>query len=166
MNDHVALREFIERVISDNDRRRDDLRSGDNERIDLLFASLRERFETSVATVNEARHHQAEEYKRRLEELNNAHERAEKVQASFVTREAWELDIKERRTTLERVEKDIAQRTLNSEFSAYKDATSRALLLREGQGHGVSLTTTAIVTIVSTVGVIIAMIVGLRLLGS
>lgn len=40
MADHVSLREFIERIITENNKHRDDLRREDNLRLDERFAAL------------------------------------------------------------------------------------------------------------------------------
>lgn len=40
MNDHVSLREFIERIIVENNIRRDDLRREDNHRVEDQFKAL------------------------------------------------------------------------------------------------------------------------------
>lgn len=66
-----------------------------------LHAQVQE-LTTDIAVLEErlkgektAKELQAEEYKRRLNELNQAHERAEKVLSTYITRELFDQTMKE-----------------------------------------------------------------------
>lgn len=79
MSDHVPLRDFVERIIEENNRRRDDLRTED-----------RRFLEQSLLAVAKALELQAREYERRLEDLNHAHELAKETLGTYLPREMYE----------------------------------------------------------------------------
>lgn len=96
----VPLREFIERIIAENNRWRDDLRREDNARVDA-----------SILAVDKARSIQAGEYERRLEALNHAHSEAQRVLHTYALAKDFqelkgkvELDISEILSRLKNVE--------------------------------------------------------------
>jgi len=79
MNDHVSLRDFIERVIAENNRLRDAMRTEDQSRLDRELANLSKALEL-----------QARETERRLEILNHAHEDARQILGTYLPRELHE----------------------------------------------------------------------------
>ena len=79
---HVALREFIERILAEESKRRDDLRAEDRRALDI----------------------QAREYERRLDALNHEHARLDKAQLAYVPRETYEHFMEETREWRGRVE--------------------------------------------------------------
>jgi hypothetical protein len=89
MNDHVSLREFIERIIAEHERRND-----------LTNASLAKALEL-----------QAREYERRLEDLNHAHAEAQRVLGTYVAISVYEKDQAAFRELKERVSVELADRT-------------------------------------------------------
>lgn len=142
-----TLKEFVERIILENNKSRDALRIEDDRR-----------FEEHHRALAEALALKSMEIERRLAALNNAHARAEKVATASISRESWELSWKDLRLTVERLEKDIASRTLDATFQSYRAETSKALILREGQSRGVGMSAAAIIQFVSVVASIAAVI--------
>lgn len=86
----VSLREFIERIIVENNLRRDDLRAEDKRWIELSLKRMEDGFNMSVAEVTKAREIQAKEYERRLEVLNHAHAEAQRILGTYIPRELYE----------------------------------------------------------------------------
>lgn len=91
--DHVPLREFIERIIAENNLRRDDLRTED-----------RRWLEASIASVEKALKLQATELERRLDVLNHAHDEARRVLGTYA-------QLKDFNELKERVSIELADRT-------------------------------------------------------
>lgn len=75
----VPLREFIERIIAENNLRRDDLRAEDRRWVEREFKSQERALEL-----------QAREYERRLSDLNHAHAEATRVLGTYLPRELYE----------------------------------------------------------------------------
>ena len=108
--DRVSVREHIERILLENNLRRDDLRREDRRWAEQIISSLKERFDSSVAEVDKARQHQAKEYERRLQDLNHAHTEAQRVLHTYVTRAVYEKDHEALRLFQGRVEVEMAER--------------------------------------------------------
>jgi len=79
MNDHVSLRDFIERIVAEHEKRRDDLRAED-----------RRWLERELDALAKALALQAKENERRLDILNHAHEQAREVLGTYLPRELYE----------------------------------------------------------------------------
>lgn len=75
----VPLRDFIERIIAENNLRRDDLRAEDRRWVEREFRALEKALDL-----------QAREYERRLELLNHAHAEAQRILATYLPRELYE----------------------------------------------------------------------------
>lgn len=100
----VTLREFIERIIAENNLRRDDLRREDKCWLNAAVARIEDKFKVSVAEVDKARSLQAAEYERRLEALNHAHAEAQRVLHTYVTKSVYDKDIERLNELRQRVE--------------------------------------------------------------
>lgn len=123
----VPLRDFIERIIQENNLRRDDLRIEDRRWIDERIQALLDRFQTSVMEVNKARQIQADEYERRLSILNHAHEEAQRVLSTY----ALAKDFNELKSKVEVDINDNATRLKSGEnFQTAFDM--RAKVIEEG----------------------------------
>ena len=114
--------------------------------LEVRLAVLEER----VANRDDALALQAKEYERRLADLNHAHQLAEEKNRNYVTREVYDGTVRE--WTIWRNSIDYLPAP---EFRVYKEATDRALLLREGQSKGVNATTGAIYAAIALVGIVI-----------
>lgn len=93
---------------------------------------LREKGELNAADALKL---QAVEYERRLDDLNHAHAEAQRILYTYATRESVDQRFQER----------------DKMFQAYKDATDKALTLREGTDTGKALSKTALL---STIGAV------------
>ena len=109
--------------------------------IDTLKAYIEARLDAS----DKALELRTSEIDRRLLILNHAHEQAVEVQATYVPRELFEAFV--------------------GTFSEYKEVTNRALILREGQSHGVGSTLAVIIgaagfiaTVLGIVAVLVTML--------
>ena len=129
---------------------------GRPEELLVRIAVLEER----VKNRDEALQLQAKEYERRLEVLNHAHAQAEEKNRNYVTREVYDGTVRE--WTVWRNSIDYLPAP---EFRVYKEATDRALLLREGQSKGIGATTTAMVTIVGVIGSVVVIAAAFKLFG-
>lgn len=85
----VSLREFVEALMNERFRSRDELRQQDQKALKL----------------------QAEEYERRLDELNHAHDEARRVLGTYVTKTAYDKDQEAFRELRDRVNVELADRT-------------------------------------------------------
>lgn len=121
----VDLRDYIEEQITAERRHRDVLRDEDRR----LREAERDSIERAMAVWTE-------EVKRRLVELNNAHERAERIAATVVSRDVFDGKMKELQATLDRHEK--------------------TLTTSEGQSKGVGLTGQTIFQFLVAAGVIVS----------
>jgi len=81
---------------------------------------------TSEKSVEKALALQAQEYERRLDALNHAHQQAIEAQAMTVPRETFEAYIKEAKTAL-----DVALKNLNDRIEARKGEVDRRLSILE-----------------------------------
>jgi hypothetical protein len=140
MNDHVALREFIEVLIAAESRRRDELRAADHAALAL----------------------QAAEYERRLIALNGEHARIAKSQETYVSRELWERAQADAQQWRAAVAKDLQVAVTKAEFYTYKDATDRALTLAAGEATGMSRSGAILISIIGAAAAV-ATVVGLIL---
>jgi len=86
--------------------------------ISTLKALVEQRF----TDMDKALEIQTKELSRRLDSLNHAHEKAVEIQHTYVPREVF----------------DHSTQSIAKEFSDYKTATSRALVLTEGVKSGSS----------------------------
>lgn len=103
---------------------------------------------------------QAEEYKRRMTDLNNENGRILAAQATSVSKDTWDGFIIGFESWKSATEKIIQAALPRVEFQAYKDATDKALTLGAGKSTGIGLTAN-IVAQVLWAGASIAAIVGL-----
>ena len=110
MTDDVPLREYIEAIIAENNRRRDDLREEDHRRINDAVAAVREHFNAAVRKLEDARDLQAGEYERRLEALNHTHAEARRVLNTYVPMTSYVKDQEAFRDLKSRVDIDLADR--------------------------------------------------------
>lgn len=78
-DDKITVLRYIERIIQENNLRRDDLRVLDRREV-----------EKELAAIARALELQAREYERRLEILNHAHEQARQVLNTYVTRDLYD----------------------------------------------------------------------------
>lgn len=113
MND-ISLREFIERIISENNLRRDDLRREDDRRISDAIKHLKEMFHTSTREVDRARELQALDYKEHFERLNGEAGRILKAIEVTVSRDTWDGFQKEFLELKESVTIELATRSAGS----------------------------------------------------
>lgn len=96
----VPMLEFIERIIAENNKRRDELRAADQ-------AIVQER----MASADKALQLQAKEYERRMELLNNEAQRLERAAALTVSRDTWDGFQKEYAALEKRVATELADRS-------------------------------------------------------
>ena len=102
--------------------------------IDTLKAYIEARLDAS----DKALELRTSEIDRRLLILNHAHEQAVEVQATYVPRELFEAFV--------------------GTFAEYKEVTNRALILREGQSHGVGSTLTVIIGAVGFIATVLGIV--------
>jgi len=111
--------------------------------IELLVTHERELREQGEKKTADALKLQASEYERRLMDLNHAHEQAREVLHTYATRDSVD----------QRFEAKA------KEFQAYKDATDKALTLREGTDTGKALSAKGYITLLGAIATILGIVV-------
>lgn len=101
--------------------------------------SLKELIEQRFNGMDKAVEIAFTEQGRRLDILNHAHERAVEVQHTYVPREVFEA--------------------FEARFDEYKETTNRALILREGQSKGLSMSAGVVVAGLAAVGTLLGIVV-------
>lgn len=118
--------------------------------------TLKELFEEKLSAIqgqitarDKALKLQDVEYKRRLGELNHEHSRVATAQQTYVSKDTWDGFIKSDLLWKSSADRAIQAAVPRSEFQEYKDTTETALALKTGQSQGVSMTTGAIVILIT-----------------
>jgi hypothetical protein len=133
LNDRINVRSFFERILKERER----LEEERQERIDERFRAL-----------DKALRLQAQEYERRLHDLNGEYQRDRQRQSDYVTVDKWEQTNKAESTAraaaLLRVDEkfeeyvkryEVRQREIDLLLSAQKGAAEAAIRAAEDQGR-------------------------------
>lgn len=120
------------------------------------LGTLHEHLDALRKSDREALRLQAAEYERRLESLNGEQSRIAATQAAYVSRELWDKAQDDDRSWRSRTDIAMEQKLNKSEFNQYKETTNRALLVKEGEGRGIGLSTTAVLQFFSLLASIAA----------
>jgi hypothetical protein len=116
---------------------------------------------TRFDSAQEALEKQAEEYERRLSDLNHEAARIAAANASNVSREVYESDKKSDEEWKRRTEAALTNTVPQTEFRSYKESTSTALTLQAGKREGVGITGQTIFTVVVAVAAVVAIVIGI-----
>ena len=90
--------------------------------------------------------------------LNGEQARIAATQAAYVSRELWDKAQDDDRGWRSRTDIAMQQLLSKSEFQLYKETTNRALLVKEGEGRGIGLTTTAVLQFFSLLASVAAVV--------
>ena len=102
---------------------------------------------------------QAAEYERRLDNLNHEHARIAATQITYVSREIWDRAEKEDRDWKNKMDVYAGTLLSRSEFDAYRQATDRALRLKEGESHGIGLSALAVFNTVMAIAALAGVVI-------
>jgi hypothetical protein len=107
--------------------------AGHRRELSWAFQNLRER----IAHGERVRVEDKAEVQRRLLDLNHENARVLSAQSLSVSREVWDANLTDDRRWKAEASVKIQEGLTKSEFWQYKQATDKALQLREGQSVGV-----------------------------
>ncbi len=103
---------------------------------------------------------QANEYERRLSDLNHEAARIAAANASNVSREVYDSDKKADDEWKRRTELALSNMVPQPEFRSYKESTSTALTLQAGKREGVGITGQTVLSIMLGLAAVVAIIAG------